>query len=404
MRPESNQIGCCPRFRGRLPLAAAALAALLAWIVPPGESPDELAHLRYAETLATGRLPPLAERGAEGYEAHQPPLGYLLPALVLATFGGVDVAPTPNPTFDFHRAGSRAFQPAFASGRDLAVLRLARSTQAIWAGLAVWAGLVLAGYARCAAPYLLAPQLLFVCATLNNDAALIACSTVALLRLARFAESGEGAVASALLVALALFVKGSALFLLVPVAVAAVLAPRPGAERMPRLPPGMLLVLLTAAGVGAWVAFNFVRFGGVLPPVPTAAHVATLAELVREPRWIGGLFRSFWAKFGWLNTPMPWPFYVWFALLAAAAAWGALRARKPSGLVLASAPLANFALVVAYFLVVDFQPQGRYLLPSLAAVATLAGASPLRRIERALEPAALLVALAAVATLALAYR
>jgi hypothetical protein len=413
-------MGCEGMKRLLLSLLSAVLAVLFAGITPPGESPDELAHLRYAEKLATGHLPSLREGGGgdvggvgdigdigdigDAYETHQPPLGYVLPALVLAASGGVEITPVANPRLDFHQPGSRAFLPPFAPPRDLRIFRLARMTQALWAALAVWAGLARAGDSRAALPYLLAPQLLFVCGALNNDAALVAISSCALLLLVRFVETGKHATASALLVSAALFTKGSALFLLVPVGVAALLGPPEGTERSARLSSRLALLGVTAAGLAAWVAFNLARFGAVLPPVPTASHVATVRELLTEPRWVGGLFRSFWAKFGWLNTPMPWPFYLWFLALTAAAGWGAIRRRDPVRSVLVSAVLANVGLVLSFMLSIDKQPQGRYLLPSLAAIAALGCASPLRRLARGLPFAALVVAASALATVALAFR
>lgn len=402
--PASANVAGAGRRRLLFPLLAAVLAALFAWVIPPGESPDELAHLRYAQRLATGHLPTMGERGGEGYEAHQPPLGYVLPALVLAASGGVEVAPIANPRLDFDEPGSRAFLPPFARGRELRIFRLVRMTQALWAALAMWAGLALAGDSRAALPYLLAPQLLFVCGGINNDAALLACSSCALLLLVRFVEQGEHAAVSGLLVSAALFTKGSALFLLAPVGIAALLGPPNESGHSPRLSPRLTLLGVTAAGLAAWLAFNLARFGTVLPPVPTASHVATVHELLAEPRWVGGLFRSFWAKFGWLNTPMPWPFYLWFLALTAAAGWGAFRMRGPARWVLVSAVLANFGLVVAYLLSIDKQPQGRYLLPSLAAVATLGSLSPLRRAKSVPLWGALFIAASALATVALAFR
>ena len=389
-----------------LPLAAAVLAIAFAWVVPLGESPDELAHLRYAEALATGRLPALWKGDAHGYEAHQPPLGYVLPALVLAVAGGVEVVPVANTRFDFHTPGSRAFLPPFADARDRLVLRLARSTQAIWAALTVWAGLAMCGERRGALPYLLAPQLLFVCGAINNDAALIACASCALLLLVRFAATGRHAIGIGLLVTAALFTKGSALFLLVPVVVAAGLAPitpQPRRDSSSRFSPRVVLLTVTAAGLAAWMAFNFARFGSALPPVPTASHVATLFELWTEPQWIGGLFRSFWGKFGWLNTPLPWPFYFWFAALSVAVVVGLRRPTGPERLVLGAALVANVGLVLAYQITVDMQAQGRYLLPSLAAVAAFGSAALPARIQPIFDWGAVFVALAAIATIALAY-
>ncbi len=392
------------REEALFPLLAAALAVGFAWVVPLGESPDELAHIRYAEALSTGRLPAMEEAGAEGYEAHQPPLGYVLPALVLAASGGVEVAPIANPELDFHRAGSRAYLQPFAAARELRILRLARMTQAVWAALSVWAGLALAGGRRVALPYLLAPQLLFACGAINNDAALVACVSCTLLLLVRCVETGEHAIAAGVLTTAAFFIKGSALFLVVPVGIAALLAPPTLLGRSPRVSPRLALLGVTSVGLASWVAFNLVRFGSVLPPVPTASHVATVYELVAEPRWIAGLFRSFWAKFGWLNTPLPWPFYLWFAALTAAAAWGGWRRRGAARWVLLSAVLANFGLVLVFLLTIDKQPQGRYLLPSLVALAAFGSLSPLQRLRYGLVPAAILVALAALATIALAFR
>lgn len=406
------------RMRLLLPLLAAGLALAFAWVVPLGESPDELAHLRYAEALASGRLPAPWKGDADGYEAHQPPLGYVLPALVLAVGGGVEMAPEANPRFDFDVPGSRAFRPPFAEARDRILLRLARSTQAVWAAVTVWAGLALCGERRAALAFLLAPQLLFVCGAINNDAALIACASCTLLLLVRFAATGRHAIGIGLLVTAALFTKGSALFLLVPVVVAAGLAPiAPIAPLAPTTPmsrrdsssrfaPRVVLLTVTAMGLAAWTVFNLARFGSLLPPVPTASHVATLSELWNEPRWIGSLFRSFWAKFGMLNTPLPWPFYLWFAAASAAVIVGVRRLAGSKRRVLASALLANLGLVLAYLLTVDLQAQGRYLLPSLVAVAAFgsAGLAALpARLQAVLDWGAVVVALAAIAATALAY-
>ena len=65
-----------------LPVAAVAVAFLLgsAWVrvVPPGEAPDEPAHLAYVEHLRERATLPRfdAARPERTYEAHQPPLGY----------------------------------------------------------------------------------------------------------------------------------------------------------------------------------------------------------------------------------------------------------------------------------------------------------------------------------------
>ncbi len=378
-----------------LPGIAALLAIAFAWIAPLGEAPDELAHIRYAESLARGRLPEISPPGSEGYEAHQPPLGYLLPALVVAASGGLELHPTSDPGLDFHRAGSRASRVQFATPRDALVLHLARSTQAIWIALATAAGIALVGERRVAAAFFLAPQLLFVGGTLGNDAPLVAGVTAALLLLVRVSETGDRAALAGLLVAACCFVKASAFLLLAPLAVAV--------WRTPRWRARALLLGASMAGIAAWCGLQLVRFGSLLPQVPTAHRVASLSELVAEPRWIGALFVSFWAKFGWANTPMAWPFYVWFALLTLAALAGGVAMRPRARSILVAAVLANVALLLVYFTTVDLQAQGRYLLPSLGALAAFAARSPLARLGRSLPIVAALVAGAALLTLRLAY-
>ncbi len=391
------------RRRMRLACGAALLAVLFAWIVPLGESPDELAHIRYCESLAKGRVPPPWGGDGAGYEGHQPPLGYLLPALVLAVSGGLDLAPTANPGLDFRTPGNRAFLPPFADAGDRLVLRLSRMTQALWAALAVWAGLALAHDRPGALAFLLAPQLLFICGTVNNDAALIALVTVALLQLTRVAATGEHAALAGVLVSAALFTKASAFLLLLPVVVAAALSPAERSSTRSRYSPRLMLMGVVAAGLVGWSLFHLARFGTLQPPLLTASHVASVRELLVEPRWIGGLFRSFWAKFGWLNTPLPWPFYIWFAGLSAAVLAGARRVRGPERLILASAVVANLVLLVVYLLTVDLQAQGRYLSPTAAALAAFGTAAIPARLQAVVACIALLVALASLATIAMAF-
>lgn len=388
-----------------LAVSAAFLALAFAWLTPLGESPDELAHIRYAEALADGRLPQPTYPGHEEYESHQPPLGYLIPAAVIASFGGLDLHPTPNPALDFHDPGSRAFLPEFATGRDGLILRLARSSQAIWAVVLSLAAVRLTKDLRTAVPFLLAPQLLFVCSGLNNDAALIALSTCALVALVQLAQTGKGGLIAGLFVVAALFTKGSALLLLVPVAVAAF-----AAARISRLEQGSsswsestLLLAVCGGGLLTNVVLQIVRFGSIVPPLPTAHRVASVTELVTDPSWLLELFGSYWAKFGWLNVPMPWPAYVFFAGFTLCALTGVSRSPEPARRVLLSAVVANGALLLVYLLFVDRQPQGRYLLPTIAALPFFAEHGSMTRFRGAFPYLAALLAVAALWTVHVAY-
>ena len=398
----SSAAGGNPRLLLTLPLVAAFFSGAFALLVPLGESPDELAHFRYAQLLSAGRLPaPGQESDGKNYEAHQPPLGYLLPALVLALRPAVELEPRPNPELDFNQGGSRAFRSPFAGERDANTLRAARLTQALWAALAAWAGLQLAGSSPVAIPYLLAPQLLFVCGTLNNDAALVALSTCALLLLVRHAETGRHALMAAFLVTLALFTKASAAFLLPAVFLSAMVPTSSPATGRLHFTSRWKLLGATATGVAAWIALQLLRTGTAAPRIPSAVGAGSAIDLLLEPRWIGGLFRSFWAKFGWLNSPMPWPFYLLFGLLSLVAVVGFPRLRGARLLILSSALVTNVALLLTYLLLIDQQAQGRYLLPSIGVLAAAAAAASVGRLKRWFLPVAIFNACAALATVVL---
>jgi hypothetical protein len=368
-------------------LAAVALVIAFALVTPPGEAPDEAAHVRYVRELSTGVLPTIAAHyDFENYEAHQPPLGYVLGAVAWRWAGESTFVFTPSPGLDFRKPGSRAVAPPItdpAQVRAIRILRLAQLPFVLIALLAIcamlegrWVGVA----------YGLAPQLLFVFAVVNNDAAAIAFSSLTLLLLVRLIQqpSTRGAALAGIAGVAALFCKATTLFLLAPIAFAIVfLAKRQGRA-------AIALSATTTAGLAAWLGLNAWRFGALLPSVPSSDRGAPLLQLFTQPRWIGSLFRSFWAKFGWLNTPMVWPFYGWFAVLTLAAVFGAaMMLRRPE-----TRPVATLLAIA----IVDWQPQGRYLLTSIGAVAVFGaaateGLSP--RGKRAVAMTAFVIALCA---------
>ncbi|MBK5258289.1 MAG: DUF2142 domain-containing protein [Thermoanaerobaculia bacterium] len=370
----------------RLLLMMLAIAGAIAFaiITPVGEAPDEPAHIGYVQYLAREwRLPSAPESyDRVNYEAHQPPLGYFAQAAVLRVMAqdGIHLDFRPNPSFDFNRSGSRAFiHPAGGREARRAVIAM-RIVQIGWLLLAMWASMEVAcaiapASQRFAAAYLLAPQLLFVTGAVSNDIALIACASLTLLLLIRFVNdpSNTRGAAAGLALTAALFAKGAALFLGLPIAVAAIMV-----ARRKSWAPALALIATSCAALGVWIGVNVIRFGTIMPPVPTAGSTGTFADLALRPRWIGSLFVSFWGKFGWFNTPMPAVTYIWFALLTVVALLGLRRMRTPAGAVIVSAIAGNLIFIALFLVMVDWQPQGRYLLPSISAIAAL-GASGLPR-------------------------
>jgi 4-amino-4-deoxy-L-arabinose transferase-like glycosyltransferase len=349
------------------------LTTLFAVNTPVGEAPDEPAHFAYVQELATGSLPsspPAFDR--LNYEYHQPPLYYLTAAAASRLAGATDVELSfdYNDDFSFTRPGARAFR----SAPPLQLVLPARVTTLLWGVLLAAASLgltwrVTGQRSFTAGAFLLAPQLLFISGSINNDAAVAALSSLTLLILLNCIREKSASAAwwSASGFALALFAKGSALFLLAPLMIAFLLLIRRGALRI-----AFLLISAWAAAVAVWVGFGWIRFGHLTPPVPHGSP-GDLVRLMTDPGWVGSLFVSFWAKLGWLNTPLPLGWYGWFALqsiivLAGAAALFRRRQDRDEIWILSAAIGGNIALIVGYMLLRDWQPQGRYLFPSIGII------------------------------------
>ena len=339
--------------RGALTLAAAAaLLAAYAMRVPPGDAPDEPAHLEYAASLArTGRLPvwrwPLQPLS---YESFQPPLYYAGAAAVLRASGGL------SPRGRFLLA--RLFSALLAAAALAFILRLGRDLDAGDGPL----------LAACAVP-----MFFFVGGTVNNDAAASLAGAALLWRAATAARGApvrDGVLAGAL-VGAALLCKLTVL----PEA-AVLLAVSCVERRRPR--PAALAAAAAAALLlcGWFYARNMSLYGDPFGLSRIGAYDRDRFAWSQLPRWLGLFFQSFWGRFGWMTKPMPgWAYWAAAAATAAAAAGWALDfprlRRRPGRAVLAAAGLLALAQNVWYGFFASYQPQARYSFPAFAAWAVL---------------------------------
>jgi hypothetical protein len=415
-------------------LAYAGLGALYALRTPAWQAPDEPAHYNYVRYVAEeGRLPVLAPGDYPAayleeikarrfpadmsiaplrYEAHQPPLYYLLAAGVyrLAAWAG---APT--------LLALRLFSVLLGA---LGLLAGYRALRLLFPAdpLIPLGALALAGAL---------PQHVAMTAAVNNDVlaeALVAlCVWRALAIAPRGGVARDGwaprrAVGLGLLLGLAFLTKmqsyvGWAVAGWVMAQDAAQDALRDGATRATwRARAGRLLryggIAVGTALVVAlpWLARNAAIYG-LGDPLAMARHdlvvrgQPTTAALVAAEGY-GGLavsflrttFRSFWGQFGWMGVPLDGRLYQALGMLTGLAGLGLLlgivRARRGEGT--APWPRGAAAVLAVWIGVTTLgylwwnlryvQHQGRYLFPAilaLGAVGTLglreALAAPLRR-------------------------
>jgi hypothetical protein len=379
-----------------------AIGSLYATRVPPYNAPDEPAHASYARDVAGGRLPvlepgdwdaellerlkaarfpPGADVAGIRYESHQPPLYYLLIAPVTRLTAGLgergQLVAMRLATLPIGAAALLALHAVAG-----ALLPNDRATRLLAVALAAFL-----------------PMRVAVGASVSNDAlAELALALVlwrCLLAL-RDGLSDRGAAALGGLVGLGMLTKLSC-YVGLPLATAAVLlaAGRPagraggwlGAALRPAAIAGGVALLVA----GPWLVRGALVYGPT-DPLGLGRHnrvvagqpltgALTAGALVRHA---GTLFRSFWGQFGWMGVLMDERVYLLLAVASAAAGlglllwampWGGLAdlaARERAGFALAGLLVLAVLVGTVVYNLTYLQPQGRYLFPAMAGIASLA--------------------------------
>jgi hypothetical protein len=385
------------------------VALLFAVLTPAWQAPDEPAHFNYVRQLATGGglpvldpgdycqpciedllrqgFPPGAALEALDYEAHQPPLYYLLAVPVYLASGGALLA-------------LRLFSAALGAGLIWLSGRVAfavlapdepdRPLTPRAAGLAL-ASAAFAG---------LLPQHVALLASVNNDglAELLLAGLLLVLVPCLRAPAGEDTARrlglASLLLGLAFWTKATAYLGAGLIVLAVLLRREPGGV----MPSGGLLRRL-ALGLGPalliglpWWLRNAALYGALDPlglqwhnVVAAAGGQPTTADWLASfgagefaRRLLQTTFQSFWGQFGWMGVVLDGRVYYAAALLTglalgglalAAPAWPRLAAGTRRALLLLAGlvvlALAAFALYNLTFV----QHQGRYLYPALIPLA-----------------------------------
>jgi 4-amino-4-deoxy-L-arabinose transferase-like glycosyltransferase len=389
-------------------LAYAVLGGLYAVYTPPWQVPDEPAHYNYVRAVVQDGALPVMESGdydqaylerltAEGfppdlsvasvtYEDHQPPLYYLLAALVYLLFDGA-LLPL------------RLLSVALGLALLLVAHDLVRILFPERPSLALMVTALIA----------FLPQHLAMMAGVENDALAELLLAAALWMAVRYVKEQAGGrpflVGWGITLGLILLTKVSA-YVALPVALLAVWMRARGGEDHEGRPRGSSLkvvardaglVLLAAILLaGPWLARNVATYGWS-DPLATARHNAVVEGQPRTVEWLAaygwtGLgwrmarttFQSFWGQFGWMGVPLHEPIYLvllLFGVLLGVGFLGWLLDRRRPRLTLSQARAlwllaASAALTLLLYLaynVTFVQHQGRYLFPALIPLALGAG-------------------------------
>ncbi|MBN1400828.1 MAG: glycosyltransferase family 39 protein, partial [Anaerolineae bacterium] len=374
-----------------------SLGTLYALRTPLWQAPDEPAHYNYVrhileygrrpvfaegdypvaylEELKAARFPPDMSIEPLRYEAHQPPLYYLLAA------GWARLTDVFGLALPFRL---RLFSVL------LTAVTLAIAYQVV-RGLGAGHDVALGAVALAAT----LPMHVAMSAAINNDPLSHLLTNIAALLVVRRTGDGSArrAVGLGAALGLALLTKMQA-YVAVALALTGLLwdGTHAVASRSWRKTLGLAALMLGIAGLLAlpWLADNVAQYGW-RDPLALARHdqivtgQLTTAQFVRERGWLAlatalarTTFQSFWGQFGWMGVPMHPRVYLALALLSAAAACGLLVWVWPRRARIARERGRALALILVWVGVTTagflwwntryLQHQGRYFLPALTPI------------------------------------
>jgi len=390
--------------------------ALYAFFTPAWESPDEPSHYLYTAYLARYVRPPnpsptqMIGQFYEGgyvtsmYEWYHPALGYAWQAIALRVIAIIDASlcptdfPPVNPLFvrqplqNAHLFLPERITPYALPHADVGLLLLR------WASALLGVPLIGAAYraARLVMPdsaglaltvaglIAFIPQFDFISATLRNDTANNLTSALCILLLLRVitapsTHSGRLALGCGGVLGIALLTKATAIFLLPAAALAFWLAPYARAHRAKMIAyASVALAIVVGTYLLCYVEARYALAHSFAQTVirhqPTFDYFFNILLILRD--W-------FWARFGWANIAVPDTGIILGTMLGLIGIAITLvrglyewRTRRGSSielrqlLLLATTILLNLALVFRYNLY-EFQPQGRFLFPSLVPLGIL---------------------------------
>ena len=340
-------------------VAFAAVAVAYALLVPPLQNADETYHLHYAQLIANhAQLP-----GGHMTEKQQPPLYYLMGALILKAGGSLTAL--------------RLMSVALGTATVALVMAVARELVPGRPGIALSAGVITASL----------PITVAVSASFSDDvlawaagAALMWCA-VRVLRSA--APSPRLLTVCGVVAGIGLLSKETDWILVAALAVAIAI----------RLPRPVRIAHVAAAAVpavaiaGWWFVRNLVVFHNLTPPLqPLTARHPYLRSIGELEAFVSGAVRSIFgperADGGPLVRSLPIQILIGilFAIVVVVlvvAAWLAIRrwpgfdrTSRQCAVLLAAVCVLLFGEWVLNSVLFDLQPQARYLFVAIAAPAT----------------------------------
>jgi Dolichyl-phosphate-mannose-protein mannosyltransferase len=331
--------------RGALALIVAGfllLALAYSMVIPLGEGADEVSHFAYLETLRQKHQLPGAEGEAAG-EAHQPPLYYLISALLLTPLPQGEFGVIANPDFELRNPQTpnlllHTQREAFPYQGEPLVWHLARGLSILCAALTVWVtaqiafelspeqlwlGLGAAGFIA------FLPAFISLGAIVNNDNLIILLAALVCWQVVRLVQRGlnwRTTITLGVLLALIALTKLNGLLLWIWVPVVILWNAYRSNQWALSLKHLALCFGLAILLVAPWAIYNQTTYGD---PLGLALYfqVGTLRQTpLQLSDWLRiaqEVFTSFWGRFGGaLQLRFPDALYLALGLVGALALGG----------------------------------------------------------------------------------
>lgn len=383
-------------------------------VTPIFESPDERVHYNYIRYLVNERRLPVV---SEIYEAHHPPLYYLVGAVATSWIPEDAYSEFLNqrrnpywrylmtPRYRDNRnrflhTKAEAF-PYQGTSLGIHIVRLLSLFMGAGTVTATW--LVASelspdsGALPLVASALVAfnPMFIFISTSVNNASLLNLLSALVLLISVRVAHSGvtrENCIALGVFLGLGLITKMWAFYLILPVGLSLLWATHRSRSWRTLLQAGGGIAVLVLLITGWWFIRNVRVYGDPMGFSATSSHLGFRARPLTWTETLQAMgtlvHRSFWALFGYIAVPISSAFYKCLGVMEilgiAGFTWflsqewrrredGCLRDMLPKLSVLA---LMLLTVVTGSLMIVRVSSdgvQGRFLFPALAPFGTLIG-------------------------------
>ena len=389
-----------PPVGGLILAATIVKGCLFAMAIPYGRAPDEQSHLNYVpHVLHTRRLPVHYFPGYELRHGHPPPHPHDALDPAAESLGGAVTDCSFNPPLYYLVCATVV--GASRAGPSTAILlcrlvSIALSTATIYVFFLIartlfpgdpWLGL---GFPIAASFH---PQFTFIGSVVSNDNIVnLIAAVLCLLWVRCILEGATSGRAVRMGVLTGLWFLGKASFTLAAFTSVFVLVV---AATRQRAGPRKGVLLIGAYGLAAGILAlplairNVVIYGDIAGLSDMTSYFGegslftdslwemgfgSLAEFPSS--WSVAVFESFWGRFDWLHLPLPGWIY---SVLLAALLIGAIgtgrhlwrNREKPEALsllVLLLSAVVNLGMIAFYCYYFIYQPQGRYLFPSLFAI------------------------------------